>query len=129
MKLIDKMKRARFIKYGTSMIFVCDLSDLDTEDACQVIRHGEDIIKRMPKRTVLAVARLANVKHDALVEGYLKRLIAQCDPHVLRGAISGITDQRLKAGLEKFILLMGEKHVESFNSYDDAVSWLVKKAA
>lgn len=128
MKRIDKMRRARFIKHGTKMIFVCDLSGLGTADAHQVIMHGEDIIKRMPRHTVLAVAQLADVKHDEQLEGYLKQLIGQCDHHVLRGAVSGVTDAQLKTRLERFVTSIGH-HVGSFDSYDDALSWLVSSEA
>lgn len=128
MKLTEVMRRARFIKQGSRMIFVCDLSNLDTEDAIRVVKYAEDIIKRMPKKTVHAVAHLTNVKYNEKLESNIKHVIKHTDPHVLKGAVAGITDQRLKADMHDLMSSLG-RNKETFVHYEDAIYWLASDAA
>ena len=110
------------------MIFVCDLSDLDRDDAIRVVEHGRDILRRMPRKSVLAVARLENVKHDGDLEMHLRELIQQSDPQVLKGAVTSVTDRRLRADMETLMGSLG-KDKETFARYEDAVSWLLASEA
>jgi hypothetical protein len=128
MKRIEVMNRARFVRQGDKMIFVCDLTDLDKEDAIRVVRHGEDILRRMPKKSVLAVARLANVKYDDELEAHIRHLIQQTDPYVVKGAVTGVTDRRLRVDMEVLMDSLG-KDKETFASYEDAVCWLLDSEA
>lgn len=128
MKLPELMRRARFVKQGSRMIFVCDLSDLDADDAIRVIEYSKGIIKRMPKKSVLAVAHLPNVKYDNALEAELRQVIDQSDPHVLRGAVSGMTDRRLRTELGAFLDSLGENN-EAFVRYEDAMTWLMQSEA
>ena len=124
MKFIEIMGNAKFVKLGSKMIFVCDLSGLEVDDALKVLKRAEDIIKRMPKRSVLAVARLTNVKYNEEIEVYIRHLIEQSDPHVLKGAVTGVTDKRLRVEIDDLMASLG-KNKETFDTYEDAVSWLL----
>ena len=128
MKRIEVLQRARFVRQGVKMVFVCDLSGLERDDAIRVVEHGRDILRRMPRKSVLAVARLEDVKHDAELEMHLRELIAQSDPQVLKGAVSSVTDRRLRADMEDLMQSLG-KDKETFARYEDAVSWLLASEA
>src|SRR5574340_1041824 len=100
MKRIEVMKRASFVKQGSRMVFVCDVSDIEPDDALRVIQYTEDVIERMPKKSVLAMACLVNVNYSKEMEAHIRHLLDPCAPHVLRGAYYSISDRELKDEIE-----------------------------
>jgi hypothetical protein len=59
----DEIKeRARFLQHESKTMLVCDLSDLDRDNALKVMRHGQDTIRKMLGNSVPA----AGVAHDDL---------------------------------------------------------------
>ncbi len=128
MKRIEVMKRASFVKQGSRMVFVCNVSDLEPDDALRVIRYTEDVIKRMPKKSVLAMACLVNVKYSKEMEGHIQHLLDQCAPHVLRGAYCGISDRELKDEIECLLRPSGSNR-KTFGGREEALSWLVASDA
>ncbi len=124
MKRIEVMNRASFIKHGSKMVFVCDVSGLNPEDAMKVIKHTEDVVRRMPTKSVLALAYLDNVEGSKEMGECIKYLHDKCTPHVLKGAYCDITDKILKGEIEHLLPTSGSKR-KSFGSREEALSWLV----
>jgi hypothetical protein len=128
MKTIEIMHRARFVKQGSKMVLVIDLSQLDSEDARKVATRGEDIIKRMPKKSVLTLANFANTSPSDELEECAKQLLEHSKPHVLKGAVTGFAGRQLQAYWDK-LSSSAENNFESFESYEDALHWLVDSKA
>ncbi|HEX8960156.1 MAG TPA: hypothetical protein VF775_01130 [Geobacteraceae bacterium] len=124
MKRVEVMKRAGFVKQGSRMVFVCNVSDLEPDDALQVIQYTEDIIKRMPKKSVLALAYLVNVKHNQEMEANIQYLLDKCAPHVSKGAYCGMNDRELQDEIERLLPSSGSNR-KTFGSREEALSWLV----
>jgi hypothetical protein len=110
------------------MVFVLDLADLDADDVDRVIRRGEDVIRRMPKKSVLALTNLSNNGTTDKLKEYAKQFLEQSKPQVLKGAFSGISDGRLKADWDDLLSSVGND-LETFASFDDALSWLIESDA
>ena len=125
MKAIEMMNRARFIKQGSKMVFVIDLSQLESEDAHKVIERGEDIIRRMPKNSVLTLANLENTRQDAELEKRTMELLKHSKPHVLKAAVAGIAGKSLQAYRNQ-LSSAESASFESFRNFEDALGWLVQ---
>ena len=128
MKATEMMSRAKFIKRGSKMVLVIDLSQLESEDARKVVERGEDIIRRMPKKSVLTLANLANSRQSSDLERYTRQLLEHSEPHVLKVAVTGTADKRLHAYWDR-LSSSGHSNFECFKSYEDALGWLVNSEA
>ena len=128
MKAIEMMNRAKFIKQGSKMVLVIDLSELESEDAHKVIKRGEDIIRRMPKNSVLTLANLENTRQDDELEKRTMELLKHNKPHVLKAAVAGIAGKSFQAYRNQ-LSCAENASVESFRNIEDALGWLVHPEA
>ncbi|HEY6007626.1 MAG TPA: hypothetical protein VIU40_04825 [Geobacteraceae bacterium] len=128
MKRIEAMNRAKFVKQGSKMVFVFDLSSLDPDDVHAVMMRGEDVIRRMPQKSVLTLANIRdNERYDILRE-YTKHFVENYGSQVAKMAVSGIADNRVREEWSDMLSSLVED-LELFDNVDDAVSWLIDSQA
>ena len=124
MKTSEVLNRARFVKHKEKMILAFDFSGLSIADACQVCTYVKGIINRMPKRSVLTLVDVTNVKYDEAFKELSGDLAEHNKPYVLAGAVVGVEGWR-KLFFRTATKLTGRDNLKLFDNADKAKDWLV----
>ena len=126
MKASEAMKLATFIRHKGKMLLYFDLSGLDLEDARQVCDYVKGMIARMPKKSVLTLVNVTDVKFDAAFKELSGDLAQHNKPYVLAGAVLGVEGWR-KLVFWATAKLTGRDNLKLFDLADleAAKDWLV----
>jgi hypothetical protein len=123
MKLSEIMKRARFVDLGAKKLLLFDFSGLEKEEVQQVMNYGTQMISRMPKASVLTLTNVSGLKYDDELKEDFKRFVEHNRPHVVAGAVIGVT------GWKKLIYLAalkfsGRTNLQLCSDEEEAREWL-----
>ena len=128
MKILEIMNRAKFVRQGAGMVFVCDLSGLEPDDVRSVVSRSRDIISRMPANSVHMLMNLSGIRDCGSTKMCTRELLKEVGPHLYKGAVSGLADILEKAVWEG-ALSVARKDLGYFATYEDALCWLVEPRA
>ncbi|HZV82960.1 MAG TPA: hypothetical protein VFF53_12410 [Geobacteraceae bacterium] len=128
MKRIEVMNRAKFVKQGTRMVFLFDLSSLDTDDALQVIHRGEDVIGRMPEKSVLTLVDISDNHQGNLLKEFTVKLVSKESTFISKVAFSGVSEQSVIKEWSDLMSSIGN-NFKAFKHAVDAVGWLTETGA
>ncbi len=123
MKLSEIMARARFVDHGAKKLLLFDFSDLEKEEAQQVMNYGTQMISHMPKASVLTLTNVTGLKYDDELKEDFKNFTAHNRPHVVAGAVVGVTGWKRLIYLAA-LKLSGRTNLHLFNDEAEAREWL-----
>ncbi len=124
MKTIEVMTRAKFVKHRDKMLLTFDFSGLSYEDARQVCDYVKGLISKMPKKSVLTLVNVTDVKYDEAFRALSNELAEHNKPYVLAGAVMGVEGWRKLLFLAT-TKLTGRDNLRLFADPDSAKDWLV----
>jgi hypothetical protein len=123
MKLSGIMKRARFVDHGNKKLLLFDFSGLEKEEAQQVMNYSTQMISHMPKASVLTLTDVTGLKYDDELKEDFKRFADHNRPHVVAGAVVGVTGWKKLIYLAA-LKLSGRTNLHLFNDVEEAHEWL-----
>lgn len=123
MKLSEMMARARFVDHGAKKLLHFNFSGLEKEEAQQVMTYGTQMISRMPKASVLTLTDVTGLKYDDELKEDFKRFADHNRPHVVAGAVVGVTGWKKLIYLAA-LKLSGRTNLHLFNDEAEAREWL-----
>jgi hypothetical protein len=94
MKASEVMNLAKFVKHKNSMLLYFNFSGMDIDDARQVCDYAKGLITRMPKKSVLTLVNVTDVKYDDAFRELSNELAQYNKPYVLAGAVIGVEGWR-----------------------------------
>jgi hypothetical protein len=123
MKLSEMMKRARFVDHGSKKILLFDFSDLEKEEAQQVMNYGKQMISHMPNNSVLTLTNVTGLKYDDELKEDFKRFTEHNRPYVVAGAVVGVTGWKKLIYLAA-LKLSGRTNLQLCSDEVEARKWL-----
>lgn len=123
MKLSEMMKRARFVDHGSKKLLLFDFSELEKEEVQQVMNYGTQMISRMPKGSVLTLTNVSGLKYDDELKEDFKNFTNHNRPHVVAGAVVGVTGWKKLIYLAA-LKLSGRTNLQLCSDEAEAREWL-----
>ncbi len=123
MKLSEMMKRARFVDHGAKKLLLFDFSELEKEDAQQVMKYGTQMISHMPKGSVLTLSNVTGLKYDDELKEDFKNFTNHNRPYVVAGAVVGVTGWKKLIYLAA-LKLSGRSNLQLCSDEAEAREWL-----
>lgn len=124
MKLSEMMARARFVDHGAKKLLLFNFSGLEKEEVQQVMRYGSQMISHMPKASVLTLTDVTGLKYDDELKEDFKRFAAHNRPHVVAGAVVGVTMGWKKLIYLAALKLSGRTNLQLCCDEAEARAWL-----
>lgn len=125
MKLSEVMKRTCFVDHGTRKLLLFNFSGLEKEEAQQVMNYATQMIARMPKASVLTLTDVSGLKYDDELKEDFKRFADHNRPHVVAGAVIGVTGWKKLIYLAA-LKLSGRTNLQLCSDEVEARQWLAR---
>lgn len=123
MKLSEMMARARFVDHGAKKLLLFNFSGLEKEEAQQVMNYGSQMISHMPPASVLTLTDVTGLKYDDELKEDFKRFAEHNRPHVVAGAVVGVTGWKRLIYLAA-LKLSGRTNLQLCSDEAEARAWL-----
>lgn len=123
MKLSEMMARARFVDHGAKKLLLFNFSGLEKGEAQQVMNYGSQMISHMPTASVLTLTDVTGLQYDDELKEDFKRFVEHNRPHVVAGAVVGVTGWKRLIYLAA-LKLSGRTNLQLCSDEAEARAWL-----
>lgn len=123
MKSSDMMRLVSFVKHRDKRLLYMDFSGLDVGQGRELSEYAKGMIARMPKKSVLTLVNVKDVKFDDAFREVAGDLAGHNKPYVLAGAVCGVEGWR-KLLYWATIKLTGRRNLKLFDDLEAAKEWL-----
>jgi len=124
LKIVEVMKRARFLRDGEKMILKFDLSNLnEVEDIERITEYFRSMVMKMPKKSIVGLVDFTDLKIADEVVQEMIQLTEFCNPYFR--ATAAITNSLATTSLvESVANHFGDINMPIFQAEEPAKEWL-----